>query len=159
MAVHADWPFVVIHWEPVVQTVWMQWRHSAQGEPLQRALNVGLDLLTQRSGKSWLSDHRHVGTLGPVDRLWISQDWLPRAGRAGLRHLATVTPRASVVPVLTLNSVLEGRAAPESTEPGITNAYFHNVEAALLWLRRQSSLPGARQSITPELSHDSKSGS
>jgi hypothetical protein len=152
MVIHADWPFVAIHWEPVVQAVWMQWRTATSGEPFHRAMDVGLNLLEQRHAKNWLADLRCAGIMTRSDRMWMNQNWFPRAARSGLSHVALVSSRASV-PKLTVSALLENDCMPLTPkDSGVTTAYFQNTEAGLLWLRRLSN-PNLTKSMLPRPGH------
>jgi hypothetical protein len=131
MLVHFDEPFLTIHWDDDAGVIWAEWKDSVGGEPMQRGLFAGLDLILQKKAHKWLADTRRLGAMDPADVKWVNDVWLPRAVAGGVCWMAFLAPEKVVVQL----AVKSFMSRINERELGI--AYFDNIDAARAWLRDQ----------------------
>jgi hypothetical protein len=131
MEVHFDESFLTLHWDEAAGIIWAEWKAATGGEPLKRAFEVAIDVITKTKGRKWLADTRHLGVISAEDVKWVNDNWIPRAVNAGVCWMAFVTPTKVSVQL----AVKAFMSRINDRELGI--AYFDDFEQARAWLRAQ----------------------
>jgi hypothetical protein len=107
-------------------------RHSMHGHvygsALQEGMNAGLALLEQHGASRWLSDDRLNGPISSDDMRWLSEDWEPRAVRAGWRFWALVRPTQ------VLGQMNMRRNVDRVAKVGVLAKVFDDLAEAEAWL-------------------------
>ena len=116
-----------IGFDPAAGALTMHWRGYGSSEAFRRANERILEALISGGTERILGDIEGLGQVSPTDQRWLSEDWIPRAIRAGLRRVALVTPAFDLehAPLLLVG---------EHVAPSIDLAYFDEVEPARAWL-------------------------
>lgn len=127
-----DESWLTVSWDEYCQAVRLEWKSYVEGEQARLGLDTGLQLLQRKRAYRWLADVRRLGPVRQVDQQWINQDWFPRAIAAGLRVLATVSPRSAVAR-LSVKQIMS-----KVNDVDLLNGYFDDLEQARNWLRGQS---------------------
>ena len=148
MSIHADWPFVTVHWQPSFAAVHMEWHRPPSSRGYQVAMETGLRLLERQGAGGWLDDCRHLEGLSETDRHWYTEDFVPRAGSVGLRSLAIIPSEDDVLApwVTKPGCVPEESPMANVRQPQV--AFFVRPLEAMLWLRRAGKNSG-RIAVTP----------
>ena len=117
-----------VSYDESVPCVVMTWTGYAPGAPFRAANEAVLERIVKERATRILGDIEAVQITSPADQRWLSEDWLPRAAAAGLRHAALVTPAFELdhAPV---------RLIGESVPPPFELEYFDDLDAARAWLR------------------------
>lgn len=129
--IHFDEPWLTIYWDELCQAVRLEWKSYVEGEQARQGLEEGLRLFQRKHTSRWLADVRLLGPVRQIDQQWINQDWFPRAIAAGLRSLATVTPRSAIAR-MSVRQIMS-----KVNEVDVVNNYFDDLEQARAWLRTQ----------------------
>jgi hypothetical protein len=134
--VYLDTPNALVQWDSFTRCVVLEWRDFAYGDEYRTALNKAIQALEEKQSNKFLSDSRRMKAIPQEDQEWLLKDWVPRATKAGLKHLAIVLPK-STLGQMTLQRLAQ--AGPDKRF--ISNdgtSYFEMLEDAKRWLR---SLP------------------
>ncbi len=98
-----------------------------------REIAEGSLALIQQSGYSKiLVDTRQTRIIQKESQQWIDRDWFPRATKAGVRHMAFLTPADYFGKVS-----VEATNQPAIRKGDITIQYFTNMASARRWLQAQ----------------------
>lgn len=106
----------------------MSWRGYGSSEGFRRANERVLAALAAAGAERILGEIEGLSRISPADQQWLSEDWIPRAVRAGLKRVALVTPAFDLdhAPVLLVG---------EHVAPSLDLAYFDDVGSAGAWLK------------------------
>lgn len=129
--IYFDEPWLTVSWDDYCQAVRLEWKSYVEGEQARLGLETGLRLLKSKRTSRWIADVRLLGPVRQVDQQWINQDWFPRAIAAGLRTLATVSPRSSVAR-LSVKQIMS-----KVNDVDIMQGTFDDLEQARMWVRTQ----------------------
>jgi hypothetical protein len=134
--VYLDTPHVLVQWDSSTRCVVLEWRDFAYGDEYRTALDKVVHALEQNRANKLLSDSRRMKAIPQEDQEWLIKDWVPRAAKAGLKHLAIVLPKSA------LGQMTLQRLAQVGPDKRLVSndgtSYFETVEDAKRWLR---SLP------------------
>lgn len=127
----------VVRWDPACGAVHLEsqgWANSAEFQAASEAVIVALK---DHRASRFLGDGRNLKAVKQADQDWMTQDWMPRALAAGLRHMALVVPESAVA-----HTNLEQMV---NRVPGsaLDVSYFATVDEARAWLN-QSRDPASR---------------
>lgn len=125
-----DASYVVVSWDSEVECVIIDWRPEAKDEKFKQGLEKALELLVEKKAGRWLGDTRKLTPFGNELQKWLTEDWNPRAKKAGLAYAALVIPE-SALSRLALNAYREGVVGEEGWEIN----YFANPEEGKAWLK------------------------
>lgn len=108
--------------------VTMAWRSFTSSAQFRADNERVLGALVARRAACLLGEIEALGRIPEADQRWLSDDWIPRAIRHGLRRVALVTPAFDLDhgPVLLVG---------EKVAASLELAYFDDVAAAMVWLR------------------------
>lgn len=115
---------------PVV--VWKKFSATGGCRP---AFEKILVLIPEKRVAVAIADFTALSVLSSDDQNWIRTDWLPRASRAGLRHLGVVLPEKP----LGKASLLKGIRVEDASRLEI--AYFNAQSQTQDWLQRLTTSP------------------
>ena len=134
--VHLDTPNALVMWDPDSRSVVLEWRNFVYGDEYRGALNAVLEALRTNGSNKVLSDSRRMKAISQDDQEWLLKDWVPRAGKAGLRHMAIVLPK-SALGQMTLQRLAQAGPDKRLVSSDGTS-YFETIEEAKRWFQ---SLP------------------
>ena len=156
MSIHADWPFVTVHWQPSLGGVHMQWHSTPSSRGYRVAMETGLRLLERQGATHWLDDCRRLDQLEEADRQWYVEDWFARAKALSLKYLAIIPSEDDMLAPW----VNPPGCAPRDVRIGMGRepcvAFFARPMDAMIWLGRTS---GVRSVMPLEPSNDTSSRS
>lgn len=127
--IRLDEPWLKISWDDSCAAVRMEWKSYVEGEPARQGLDIGLDLLQEKRTSRWLADVRLLGPVRQIDQDWVNHDWFPRAITAGLRFMATVSPKSAIA------RMSVKRMMNKVNEVDVLHSFFDDLEQARQWLR------------------------
>jgi hypothetical protein len=113
------------HSVPCVVVVWQQYATSTQVRFIHESV---LRLLRERRIRKILGDDTGLATIYADDRRWIVENWMPRAVAAGLRAVASTSPKGYFGQL----SVTNIRCGAPSD---ILFGTFDEIEEARRWLK------------------------
>lgn len=118
----------VVGFDASARAVVMHWRGYGSSEGFRRANERVLAALAAAGAERILGEIEGLSRISPADQQWLSEDWIPRAVRAGLKRVALVTPAFDLdhAPVLLVG---------EHVAPSLDLAYFDDVGSAGAWLK------------------------
>jgi hypothetical protein len=118
---------------PCITVTWKQYATSTQLRFIHENL---LQMLTRHRVSRILGDDTALPTIHAEDRVWITENWMPRARAAGLVAAASKRPDAYF-----------GQLAVENVQSvaptGVTLRSFDKLEDAREWLRKVSRCEAA----------------
>ena len=119
-----------LSWDADIGCVYLQWTGNPNDDQYKAVLNAGLDLLTEKSAATWLSDGRLITVARPLAPDWAKSDWIPRAQAAGMKQLVMVLPKDAWAQTVATTGV---RALFDVFDP----QYFPSVDEARKWISEQ----------------------
>ncbi len=102
----------------------------AEGDEFRRYMDSLIDATDDTGSDRLIADTSEIPPLDQDDQQWSVVDWAPRAERAGLEHMALVTPE-SVVSEMSTETVVE------MADDTINRELFDELEDAKTWVGRQ----------------------
>jgi hypothetical protein len=129
--VYLDTPNALVLWDSVTRSVVLEWRNFAYGDEYRSALNAVIRAMEENRSNKVLSDSRRMKAIPQEDQDWLLKEWVPRAGKAGLKHMAIVLPKS------TLGQMTLQRLAQVGPDKRLVSndgtSYFESVEEAKKW--------------------------
>ena len=135
--VYLDTPHALVEWDPVNQYVHIEWRDFAYGDEYRLVHETILKVLAEHASGKVLADTRRMKPASQDDQEWLLNDWIPRAGKAGLKHMALVLPK-SALGQMTLQRIVEGSTGSKRLVSTDGSSYFETIEDARKWLKLMS---------------------
>ncbi|MBA2939851.1 hypothetical protein HZF08_16180 [Paenibacillus sp. CGMCC 1.16610] len=83
-------------WNEEIHASLIEWNGFSYGEKFQTILLKGIELLEQKKSEKMLMDVRSGSAINQEDQKWIAHQFVERAYRAGLRHIAIVLPKRAI---------------------------------------------------------------
>jgi hypothetical protein len=129
--VYYEDPCAAVHWDDEDRVVRIEWKKSPDSASFRRALDAGIELITQKKGQRWLADCMKMGPVAVEDTRWANEDWTPRAITAGVKRLAFVVASrlSTLISVMGFVSGSGGERVPTMR--------FNDIDEARRWLREQ----------------------
>ena len=134
--VYIDTLNALVMWDSVTRSVILEWRNFVFGDEYRDALDAVIKAMEENRSNKVLSDSRRMKAIPQDDQDWLLKEWVPRAYKAGLKHMAIVLPK-STLGQMTLQRL--ARVGPDKRL--VSNdgtSYFETAEEAKRWFR---SLP------------------
>jgi hypothetical protein len=129
--VYIDTPNALVLWDSVTRSVVLEWRNFVFGDEYRVALNTVLKALEENRSSNVLSDSRRMKAIPQDDQDWLLKEWVPRAEKAGLKHMAIVLPKS------TLGQMTLQRLAQVGPDKRLVSndgtSYFETVDEAKKW--------------------------
>jgi hypothetical protein len=132
--VYLDTPIAMVRWDPVNRFVHIEWRNFAYGDEYRLVHELILKALGDHTSAKVLADARQMRAAPQEDQEWLLKDWIPRAGKAGLKHMALVLPK-SALGQMTLQRIVEGTTGSKRLVSNDGTSYFESVDDAKNWLK------------------------
>lgn len=128
--VHHDDDFMTVYWPSQSSFPIVVWKKFSATGGCRPAFEKVLSLIPEKRVVMAMADFTSLSVLSTDDQIWIRTDWLPRASRAGLRHLGVVLPEKP----LGKASLLKGIRVEDASRLEI--AYFNAQSQTQDWLQR-----------------------
>ena len=129
--VYIDTPNALVMWDSVTRSVILEWRNFVFGDEYRGALDAVIKAMEEHRSNKVLSDSRRMRAIPQDDQDWLLKEWVPRAYKAGLKHMAIVLPK-STLGQMTLHQL--AKVGPDKRL--VSNdgtSYFETVEEAKRW--------------------------
>jgi hypothetical protein len=125
--VYLDEPYLSIRWRSVPQILYAEWKGYATSAEFRAALLKGVQAIREHHVVGYVSDARKATVFVAEDTHWVSEVWLPRALKAGLKRMAMVTAEQG------LGKAIIEDVANEIDNHGLSMRRFNSIAAATVW--------------------------
>lgn len=122
--------FATLVYHPDAKIVHHTFHKPIGGQEFRNVLNTGAEAMEKYGATKWLSDDRNNSVLSPEDGGWGSNDWFPRAVKAGFKYWALVVPD-DILARMDLKQYIDS-----FFEQGLRVMVFTKPEDAMAWLRK-----------------------
>ncbi|HEY0680951.1 MAG TPA: hypothetical protein VGD45_01330 [Steroidobacter sp.] len=123
-----DNPICRVTLDAAVPCIFVTWQRYATSAQLRFVHEQMLQLLRQQGLRKILGDDSSLAVIHVDDQVWIREDWMPRAARAGLKAAASKCPYA----FFGKQSVANVQSGAPS---GLLLRSFDSLDEARTWLR------------------------
>lgn len=117
-----------IYYEPVIDSVIMEWSGYATSREFKEGTELMLKLLIENDTFKVLGDIKDMTIIAKEDQEWLDIDFLPRATDAGFRVLAVVRPDSY------FNKVAIESISYRVDKNKLAINFFNDVRQAKEWL-------------------------
>lgn len=131
----ADNPICALCVDPTVPCLVLTWRKNPTSAQTRCLLDQMIEIFASEGLSNLLGDDGPLVAVSEADLRWITDDWMPRAMKAGLRAVASVVPY-SYFGQLALEPI------QDRSPMGIVRRTFYSVSDAKRWLAEQSTQRG-----------------
>jgi hypothetical protein len=137
LMIYWDKPYARVQWDDASRLVMLEWLDFCYGDEYKGTLGKVIEALIQNRSKKLLSDTRKMRPIPQEDQEWLMKEWVPRAAKAGLRHIGIVLPK-TVLGQMSLQRIVQAGTGDKRFISSDGTSYFESIEDARKWLR---SLP------------------
>jgi hypothetical protein len=116
-----------VEWDETIQAPILTRRTFAKGEMYREPNNKVIELLQEKKAHKLLTDALLADITENADMEWLTNDWVPRVMKTGLRWMAVVMPSKVIV------EMQISRAGKSRT--GYESKFFEDMEQAKQWLK------------------------
>ncbi len=113
-----------------VPCIYIQWFGLPTSEEFKLGCNSALDLLIEKKVSKVLTDNSKAKVFSKTDLLWLNEDWLPRAEKAGYKYSAVVYSSSETFVKFAVDNIVKGRDSNK-----FISQRFQCIEDALYWLK------------------------
>jgi len=118
-----------IFFDEKLDLVVMEWNDYATSREFREGTELMLDLLIKHNCSRVLADIQDMTIIGLEDKIWMENDFLPRAIRQGFKSIAIITPKAY------FNKVAVEDISYKIDKKKLTLHFFDNLEEGKQWLQ------------------------
>jgi hypothetical protein len=123
-----------VHWHDDVRIPRLNWKKFSATGAYRTAMNKLIELASEKKSRVCWLDLSALSIVDKEDQFWIKEDWLPRAVKVGVKHIAVAMPATP----LAKSSLMKGLRYEDSVTLEI--GYFNHPDESLDWLVRLSHI-------------------
>jgi ribonuclease HII len=117
-----------IYFDKEIDSVVMDWDGYATSEQFKEGTELMLDTLIKNKANKVLADIKDMVLIGREDQIWLDENFLPRAIKAGFKAIALIKPDSY------FNKVAVESISYKVDKDKLAINFFDNIREARQWL-------------------------